>query len=171
MHRYTGIAFFFVVACFSTAEAQLTLANIEPGDRVRISSSDLTGEFEIAHIGTEALRLLTNGERSELSVSRSALDELEVWRAGVDGGWRVLGGLAGFFGGAFLGSNIAYEAGAGLDNIGNQMRGALVGGLLGGGIVVASLPRGRWDRVEVRPSISLQAGVERGWTLLFAYRP
>jgi hypothetical protein len=171
MLRLAIISGFFIMTCFSRAEAQPTLAHIEPGDRVRISGAGLTGEFEIAHIGTEVLRLLTSGDRSELSVSRSSLDELEVWRAGVSGGRRVLGGLVGFLGGAFLGSNMAYEAGAGLDNIGKQMRGALVGGLLGGGIVVASLPRGRWDRVSVSPTVSAPVGGEHGLTLLVAYRP
>jgi hypothetical protein len=171
MLRLAVISFLLIMVCFSMAEAQLTLANVEPGDRVRISGSELTGEFEIAHIGPEALRLLTSGDRSELLVSTSSLEELEVWRAGVGTGWRILGGLVGFFGGAALGSSMAYEEGAGLDNIGKQTSGAFVGGLLAGGIVVALLPWGRWDRVSVEPSVSVQAGVERGWTLLFTYRP
>ncbi len=138
---------------------------VRPGDRIRMSSADLSGDFLVEDVRPEALVLSLDSASEGLRVPTTSLIALDIHRG------RQTSLLRGLVGGAFFGglagaalavqcSQRHFNCATGLDKASNVLVGVSVGALIG--LVLSRRSDEVWQQVLVPRPLAAAAATEEG---------
>ena len=178
-----GIFPLTVLVMLANQLAAQSATSVEPGDRVRIESEEVSGEFTVVDRSSDALVVRKDLTKKPSTIRVDAVTKLEVSRG--QRSWRGRGALAGLLVGAGVGAAIGhatYEEHpcAFFDLLCAQapedraVFGAVLGLLPGaviGAVIGNSLSREVWEDVpmtqQLRITPSAEGGVALGYTYSF----
>ena len=173
--RIASLLGLVMAATFTSQLSAQTIPTIEPGDRVRIESEAVSGEFNVVEVQPESLVVRDDSASPRVSVRIASLAELEIYRGTRSDAVMV----AGLFAGTALGIGVGLAVGALVTDdsdsiapseaqVWTVLGGTLIGALAG--VMVTSRGRERWEDVPLQEQISIAPSRDGGVVLGYEYR-